>query len=131
MSAPPSEVLQAVALQLVEALEQYGEDSERMVEGWPDLELYRCVSDQVEAIRQYSSALPEVRVQWVELLIAHAELIHFLWRLKYGESKDVQAQIESVRQHHVDCIAALRRRTERFLHHGAGWRAGTASPPRG
>jgi hypothetical protein len=127
MSAPASQVLHAIARQLVEALARYAEDSERMVDTWPDLDLYRSVSDQVETIRQYSSALPELRVQWVELLIAHAELIHFLWRVKYGQSLDAETQIDAVRLHHADCIAALRARTERLLRRNAG--AEAAAPP--
>jgi hypothetical protein len=110
MSALQRNALDAISLQMVEALEHYDEDTARMIEAWPDLELYRMVSDGIEAIRAYSGNVPEVRVQWVELLIAHAELVHFLWRTQYGDRGGAREQIGAVRQHHARCIAALRSR---------------------
>ncbi|MDB5898653.1 MAG: hypothetical protein JWP41_2255 [Ramlibacter sp.] len=132
MSASPSQALDAIAFQLMAALEKYDADSARMVDTWPDLELYREVSTEIENIRMYSAALPEVRVQWVELLIAHAELIHFLWRVKYGESGDAQEEIASVREHHSDCVKALRNRSIRVIHRSQHFRgpAAEALPPR-
>jgi hypothetical protein len=124
MSASPSQALDAIAFQLVAALEKYEADAATMVDTWPDLELYREVSAQIETIRMYSAALAEVRVQWVELLIAHAELIHFLWRVKYGESRDAQEQIASVREHHGDCVAALRNRCLRVIQRSRHLRGG-------
>jgi hypothetical protein len=110
MSALQKNALDAIALQMVAALEQYDTDTARMIEAWPDLELYRVVSAGVETIRTYSGDLPEVRVQWVEMLIAHAELVHFLWRSQYGDRAGALDQIASVREHHARCIAALRAR---------------------
>lgn len=114
MSAPQSRALDAIALQLAAALDRYDQDVGRMMESWPDLDLYREVSDQIERIRMFSSALPEARVQWVELLVAHAELIHFLWREKYGEGRAGREAIAAVRGHHGDAIAALRHRSLRL-----------------
>ncbi|RYF15314.1 MAG: hypothetical protein EOO30_15000 [Comamonadaceae bacterium] len=114
MSALQLHALDAIASQVVDALEKYGTDAERMMAAWPDLELYREVSDQIEGIRLYSGALPEARVQWVELLIAHAELIHFLWRLQYGDREAALGQIGPVRDRHADAVAALRRRCMRL-----------------
>jgi hypothetical protein len=124
MSAAQSHALDAIAFQLVAALEKYGKDTDAMVDNWPDLELYREVSAQIETIRMYSAALADVRVQWVELLIAHAELIHFLWRVKYGESADAQEQIAGVRAHHADCIAALHTRSLRVIQRSQHLRGG-------
>jgi hypothetical protein len=126
MSAFQSHALDAIAFQLVAALEQYDEATGTMIAAWPDLEHYRSVSEQIEKIRMYSSALPDARVQWVELLIAHSELVHFLWRAQYGDSKAAREQIESVRDHHGDAIAALRNRCLRVIarsqQHGGGER---------
>jgi hypothetical protein len=110
MSALQKNALDAVALQMAVALEQYDKDTASMIEAWPDLDLYRAVSAGIETIRTYSGDLPEVRVQWVELLIAHAELVHFLWRTQYGDRAGALDQIASVREHHARCIAALRAR---------------------
>jgi hypothetical protein len=114
MSAPHAFALDAVALQLVAALDEYDRDTEAMISAWPDLELYRKVSAQIEKIRAYSNALPEARSQWVELLIAHAELVHFLWRLQYGDRPRASAELATVRQQHADCVAALRNRCTRI-----------------
>ena len=119
MSAHPTQAFDAIALQLVSALERYAADTAQMVADWPDFERYRSVSEQIEQIRMYASSLPEARVQWVELLIAHAELIHFLWRTQYGANRDALERIVAVRDHHADCIAALRNRCLRVAGRGA------------
>lgn len=115
MSAPRPVASDAIASELVAALEQYERDTGAMLQNWPDIERYRAVSDQVECIRMYSASLPEVRVQWVELLVAHAELIHFLWRMQYGNQPEARAEIGRVREHHGHCIAALKNRARRVL----------------
>src|SRR5215217_723115 len=107
MSAAQSNALDAIGFQLVAALEQYELDVTAMIECWPELERYREVSEQVERIRMYSSALSEVRVQWVELLIAHSELVHFLWKVQYGPKDGTRELIDSVRAHHSDAVTAL------------------------
>jgi hypothetical protein len=115
MSAPQSQALTAIASQLVGALETYDADVARMVEAWPDPDNYRAVSDQIERIRMYSSALSEARVQWVELLISHAELVHVLWRGQYGHEPDARDQVDAVRERHQDCVVALRNRCNRLI----------------
>lgn len=107
MSASHAHALDAIAFQLAAALEQYDQDTATMVARWPDLENYHRVSEHVERIRMYSSALDEARPQWVELLIAHAELGHLLWRVEYGHDAN-RDHLEQVRLHHADCTAALR-----------------------
>lgn len=121
MSAPQHvPALDATARQLMQALGKYDADACRMVDTWPDIELYRSVSEQLEAIRIYSASLPQVRVQWTALLVAHAELIHMLWRIQYGHQASARAQIGPVRQHHGDCVAALHDRCARLLAGRAG-----------
>jgi hypothetical protein len=115
MSAAQSNALDAIGFQLVAALEQYESDVTVMIATWPDLERYREVSEQVEKIRMYCSVLQDVRVQWVELLIAHSELVHFLWRAQYGRGGGAREHIDSVRAHHADAITALRNRCLRVM----------------
>jgi hypothetical protein len=55
-------------------------------------------------------------VQWVELLIAHSELVHLLWRVQYGEGGLVIEDTLHVRLHHTDALAALRNRCLRVVH---------------
>ncbi|MGV3570478.1 MAG: hypothetical protein ACO1PB_07755 [Ramlibacter sp.] len=108
MSASQTPARLAIASQLMAALDAYERDTVSMVAAWPDLERYRCASEQVESIRNFSAALPEVRVAWVELLIAHAELVHFLWRMQYGDQPATRLELGPVRDRHGACVAALR-----------------------
>jgi hypothetical protein len=115
MSAFEAPALDAVAFQLAAALDQYEQDVLRMMDAWVDIELYGEVSTQVEKIRMYSSSLPEVRVQWVELLIAHAELVHGLWRTHSARTGDARESLEEVQARHAHAIAALRDRCLRLV----------------
>jgi hypothetical protein len=115
MSAAQSHALDAIALQLVAALEQYEADVSSMIDHWPDLDRYREVSEQVEKIRMFCSAVPDVRVHWVELLISHSELVHFLWKAQYGGGDARREHIGSVRDHHADAVIALRNRCLRVM----------------
>lgn len=115
MSASHAPALDAIAFQLVAALEQYDEDVGRMVDTWLDMELYQRVSAQIEDIRHYSAALPQLGVHWVELLIAHAELVHSLWRLRFQEVDADREQLETVRARHAACVASLRSRCSRVV----------------
>jgi hypothetical protein len=115
MSATQGQARDAIAFQLVTALESYDQAATAMVAGWPDLERYHEASAQVETIRMYCAALPDLRVQWVELLIAHSELVHFLWRVQYGNQEAARAEVGAVREHHSDCVGALRKRALRYL----------------
>jgi hypothetical protein len=118
MSSPYALTPDAVATQLAAALDQYDQDTAAMIASWPDLELYRAFSASIEKIRLFSSVIPEARVQWVELLIAHAELVHFLWRTQYGHQSAAMAEIGAVREHHALCVAALRKRCARAVSRG-------------
>lgn len=108
MSSLDEGAVEAIALQLIDALERYAMDTAQMVANWPDLERYRAISEQVDQIRLLASGLPEARVQWVELLIAHAELLQLLWRAHYGHGGVTMDDTLHARLHHADAIAALR-----------------------
>lgn len=114
MSAAASNALDAIGLQLLAALDSYEADVAAMIASWPDLERYHAVSEQVENIRMYSSALQDVRVQWVEVLITHAELVHCLWKAQYGQPDGAQG-LEDVRVHHADAVLTLRNRCLRAM----------------
>jgi len=113
MSASHAPALDAIAFQLVAALERYDHNVETLLATWPgpDLNLYREVCEQIDSIRMYSSALPELRVAWVELLIGHAELVHTLWKAQRSGDEDVAR----VRAHHGHSVATLRHRCVRLL----------------
>jgi hypothetical protein len=117
MSAFEAPALDAIAMQLVAALDEYELDTATMIAAWPNLEHYAAVSEKVETIRMFCAALPEVSVPWVELLIAHAELVHHLWRVQYALVKlhDAGSQMATVRERHAAAIGALRNRCLRSV----------------
>jgi hypothetical protein len=127
MSASSTSVFDAVALQLLEALQRYEETIAGMLGSWPELERYRESTESIERIRMYSSSLPQVRAQCVELLIAHAELVHFLWRAQRSGSRE---DIDSVRARHGHAVTMLRERCVRVVTHPAP-KLPTAIPPAG
>lgn len=114
MPAPPNAASWAVARQLACALEEYDLDTDEMIEAWPDLDRYQVMSDQVERVRMYSEALPQVRVEWSRLLIAHSELVHRLWQSHYGRAPVAAGGMFVVRERHADCLRALRLRCQQL-----------------
>lgn len=112
MSASPAPELDAIALQVLPALEAYDADVEAMLGARHDPELYRRVSHGLDLIRMYSASIGELRVHWVELLIAHAELVHCVWR--DARTGGPQA-IEPLRDQHRDAVIAMRNRCRRLL----------------
>lgn len=115
MSASQAPALDAIAFQLVAALEKYDQDVTAMVASWLDLDRYHAVSDQLEQIRLFSGALPGLGVLWMELLIAHAELVHSLWRLRFQEVDADRVILDEVRERHARCVESLRLRCLRLL----------------
>jgi hypothetical protein len=115
MSASHAPALDAITLQLAAALEKYEQDVAAMIDSWLDVELYNRVSREIEEIRMYSTAIPMLSLQWVELLIAHAELVHSLWRLRLQQVDRNSSHVETLRQRHAGCVATLRSRCLRLL----------------
>lgn len=115
MSASHAPALDAIAFQLAAALEKYDQDVTVMLETWLDMDCYHAVSEQIERIRMYSAALSVLSVHWVELLIAHAELVHSLWRLPFQEVDADRERLQQVRERHARCIESLRTRCLRLL----------------
>ena len=115
MSASHAPELDAITFQLAAALETYEQHVTAMVDTWLDMDLYRQVSDEIEEIRMLSAALPQLSVHWVELLIAHAELVHSLWRLRFREDGEDHARLREVRDRHAACVHSLRGRCLRLL----------------
>jgi hypothetical protein len=115
MTASHAPVLDAIAFQMAAALETYEHDVERMLEEWLDMDLYREVSGQVEEIRMYSAALPQLGVPWVEVRISHAELIHHMWRVQNARPAPDAEDFESVRQRHAEAVRRLHAACLRLL----------------
>jgi hypothetical protein len=67
-------------------------------------------------------ALPHFGMAWVELLIAHAELVQTLWRSSHADTG--RTRLDDVLVHHTTCIQLLRGRALRQLHAGNAPRLG-------
>jgi len=115
MSASQASALDEISFQLAATLDTYDHDVAKMVETWLDMELYRTVSDEIEEIRRYSAALPQLSVPWVELLIAHGELVHSLWRLRFQEVESDRERLAEVRDRHTACVRSLKMRCVHML----------------
>ncbi|RYF71827.1 MAG: hypothetical protein EOO22_11885 [Comamonadaceae bacterium] len=99
MSASQASALNAIAFQLLAALEAYEGELETLVRVPDDLELYQRVSQRVDEMRRYAAALPMVSVAWVEVLIRHFELTHCLWKRQSRVSELTAVQ---------DCLDRMR-----------------------
>ena len=115
MSASAAPALDAIAFQLAAALEHYETRVSSVVAAWPDLEGYADASAQMDKIRLYSESLPDLRVQWVDLLITHAELVHHLWRSQDGVPGAHAARVAPALEQHLDAVAALSNSCHRVM----------------
>lgn len=86
MSADSLFLNKAAASKALAALERYEPDARKLAGSWLDAELYSRVAQEIEDVRRCCASLPLVSAQWTTLLIAHAELVHCLWRSTRPES---------------------------------------------
>ena len=68
------------AREALAALERYQLHVTRLVGNWLDMDLYHTVSVDIDLVRRACHGVPHLAAPWVALLIAHAELMHCLWR---------------------------------------------------
>jgi hypothetical protein len=107
MAATHAPVLDAIAFQLAAALERYEQDLTLLLDTGFDMELYRDISEQVEHIRMFAAALPQLSVPWVEVLIAHAELIHHMWRVQNARPAPPARELSALRDRHGAAVRRL------------------------
>jgi hypothetical protein len=108
MSASQAPPIDTLAIQLAGALELYERDMERLIGTWLDVDLYHAVTGHVDRIRFFATALPQASLVWVELLIAHSELVHSLWRLRLDEGGPGGGAPEGVLSRHAAGVAAMK-----------------------
>jgi hypothetical protein len=123
MSAPQARALDAIAFQLASALDAYDVTFDSLMRAWPDMDLYHSASASMDELRMYSAALPQLAVPYVSLLIAHAELVHTLWKNSNGKTVADEV-LAAARDDHRSAISALRRKCLRLLAENAGRRNG-------
>jgi hypothetical protein len=124
MSAFQARAFDAIAFQLAAALDAYDITFESLMRDWPDIDLYHSASASMDELRMYSAALPQLSVQYITLLIAHAELVHCLWKHASGAEPVPAVQLETARSDHRAAITGLRRKCLRLLAENAGKSAG-------
>jgi hypothetical protein len=90
------------------ALELYAHDARKLAGSWRDLELHARVSRELDDLRHCCHDLPTVSVQWIALLIAHAELMHCLWRTTRPESGTTAMHRQLHLERLIVCAQSLR-----------------------
>jgi hypothetical protein len=108
MSAGDAAAIRASALGAAAALASYERHVRRLATTWLDMDLYRTVSAEIDAIGNACAKLPNVQVPWIALLVSHAELVHALWRSD-GKALTLPGS-EAALQEHLHCIDTLARR---------------------
>ena len=100
-----------IAFQLAAALDAYEVTISRLVARPADGELYEEARALMDRMRMYAAGLPPVAVPWVEVMIAHFELTHALWRVQLQGAQDVD-----IRALHEHLSASLSRLARHCLH---------------
>jgi hypothetical protein len=121
MSAPPVHALDAIAFQLAAALDAYDVAFDALL-NHGDLAHYEEAGRWMDQLKMYSGALPQLSVQYVNLLIAHAELVHCLWKNAKGTG-DGSETLAKARATQRQAITGLRRKCLQLLADHSG-RAG-------
>jgi hypothetical protein len=119
MSASHGNLESVILLQLVAALQSYEKDVADIPADPVAPEAYGRVRVRLDEIRNYANSLPKLSVAWVELLIAHFELTHGLWRVRQSES-DGAATLEAVRERHDGALERLHQQCLRLTQEKAG-----------
>ncbi|RYY98997.1 MAG: hypothetical protein EOO24_17840 [Comamonadaceae bacterium] len=114
MSASNAAAFDALAFQLAAALDRYDAEFAELMRRWPDMELYNGVSKRIDELRMVSASFPELSVQYVSLLIAHAELVHCLWKTQ-TEPATASGNLAVARDEHQMAIRSMRRKCLRLL----------------
>jgi hypothetical protein len=105
----------AVAFQVIAALESYEANLKKLAATWLDMDLYSQVSHHLDVVRLHAAGLPSIAVAWVEVLISHTELIHDLWRSTHAQPKAAASNAQLL-DRHLAAIASLRGKCVRELH---------------
>jgi hypothetical protein len=105
MSVAQGAALAAIANQLATALDSYESEIEVMAAHPQDPEAYRRVSGRMDQMRLYASALPQLSVPWVELLIRHFELMHGIWQLQQHKIKSDELSV--LREQHRSSVMSV------------------------
>jgi hypothetical protein len=114
MTASECQPEQPTALEVEAALDRYERHVRELVQTWLDMDLYREVSVEIDAIRACCAAVPELSVPWVALLISHADLVHCLWRSGQPGQRVAQRELQQRLDDHVRCIRALAERSHQL-----------------
>lgn len=110
MSASHLPAMCATALETVAALARYERHVRRLAGTWLDLDLYRSVSDEVDAIGKQCALFPRLRVAWSALLVSHTELVYALLRGGDQDTRPPHEEVPRRLQRHLESIDVLARR---------------------
>jgi len=118
MTASECQAMHAAATELEAALEEYERHVRTLVLTWLDMDAYRDVSAEIDAIRNGCAGLPELSTSWVALLVSHADLVHCLWRSSQPDERVSREELQRRLEEHVGCIRGLAERSRRLAERG-------------
>jgi hypothetical protein len=98
----------SIANRTLAALERYEPNARKLAGNWRDVELYTRTGAQLEEVRRCCADLPMVSRPWVELLIAHAELVHCLWHSARPQPTTTDPARQQKLEKVISSCAALR-----------------------
>lgn len=107
-------VIGASARETLRVLTRYQRHVRRLAATWLDMDLYQTVSQEIDSIKAFCGALPELAVPWAALLVSHAELVHALWRSGPDGGAQASPDVAARLQEHLACIDGLARRCIRM-----------------
>ena len=105
--------LAAIASQLADELERYGEGLQTLLERRWDPDLYRELSERFDRMQMFAQALPRITPAWRELLVSRVELTHALWTLR-GPSR-INGRVLALHAEHDRLLRELRQKCRRYF----------------
>lgn len=110
MSASHFPVLRVTALQAAAALALYERHVHSLAASWLDMELYEQVSREIDEIKLFCAAIPDVNVPWSALLVSHTEMVRALWEGGRSDTPSTREETQRRLDDHLVCIDTLARR---------------------
>jgi hypothetical protein len=96
----------AAANQALAALERYEGALRQLAADWGDMQLYTNAAERLDEVRRCCGLVPALAVQWIELLIANAELVQSVWDSAADDAHATRSKEHL--EHVLSCSRVLR-----------------------
>lgn len=106
--------IDALAFQAMAALDAYELGLEKLMQNWPNPELYARVGHDLDSAKVYCAGISGMTAAWVTVLISHTELMQGLWRQHGGGGKGPSGCADLYAEH-LQTVRYLRSRCARHV----------------